>query len=283
MHHPRVTEQLLALLEFACDRQQTCFDVPRLRTMSSGGYLRTGIALAVPPHRDTGYGGSQAQLNWWIPLHELTPDSCMAVYSAYFERGVLNTSADYDHRAWLSGARQEAARHVRSDTRSHPVCREEIEARHEVRLLCPPEGLLLFSASHLHATVPNTSGRTRLSVRCTCPTWGPAAVPQIGTARPPAPPWPSIGAPPTWRRRPRTPWPGSTAGPRPTRRAPSASEPTPLPLRAGRDRPGPMRDRRAPRPVPGRAPPARAGSPQRTGAKQTTLIATARRRGSRLR
>jgi hypothetical protein len=165
MHHPRVKELIPAILrEFGCRLEDTYFDIPRLRTMTHGGYLTSGIALAVPPHRDTWYGGSQTQLNWWFALHELTPECAMALHPGYFDRGVLNTSAVYDHRAWLGGARQEAARHLKSDTRAHPECREEVETHHEVRVLCPADGLILFSASHLHATVPNTSGRTRLSV-----------------------------------------------------------------------------------------------------------------------
>jgi hypothetical protein len=33
----------------------------------------------------------------------------------------------------------------------------------EIRLICPVGGVILFSAAHLHASVPNTSGRTRFS------------------------------------------------------------------------------------------------------------------------
>jgi hypothetical protein len=34
----------------------------------------------------------------------------------------------------------------------------------EVRIVCEPGGLILFSGAHLHSTVPNTSGRSRFSI-----------------------------------------------------------------------------------------------------------------------
>ena len=34
----------------------------------------------------------------------------------------------------------------------------------QVRVIAPPGGLLLFSGAQMHSSVPNTSGRTRLSI-----------------------------------------------------------------------------------------------------------------------
>jgi hypothetical protein len=34
----------------------------------------------------------------------------------------------------------------------------------QVRLICPPGGVILFSGAQLHSTVPNDSGRTRFSI-----------------------------------------------------------------------------------------------------------------------
>ena len=165
MHDPRVRDLVRALLrDFGCPPEQTYFDVPRMRTMTHGDYLRSGIALAVPPHRDTWYAGSQSQLNWWFPIYDLVHENTMVFYPRYFRRAVVNSSGGYDHAAWIRWARQEAAKHVKADTRAHPEIQEEVDAENEVRVLCPVDGLILFSASHLHATVPNTSGKTRFSV-----------------------------------------------------------------------------------------------------------------------
>ena len=52
---------------------------------------------------------------------------------------------------------------MKSDTREQPKLTRPIERR-DLRLLVPPGGLILFSAAHLHETVPNTSGLARYSI-----------------------------------------------------------------------------------------------------------------------
>jgi len=74
IHHPRAKQLIPSLLkELGCDIKKTYFDVPRLRTSTSDNYLTTGIACAFHPHRDTWYSAPQCQLNWWIPVYEITP------------------------------------------------------------------------------------------------------------------------------------------------------------------------------------------------------------------
>jgi hypothetical protein len=165
MHDPKVKEQLRAIFEdFGEDPEQVFFDVPRMRTMTHGNYLRTGIALAVPPHRDTWYAGHQAQLNWWFPVCGVAPENTMVFHPGYFDRGVRNVSDCYDHNQWIDKSRAEASQHIKSDTRQHPEIRQEIDTSADIRIHCEEGGLLLFSASHLHSTGPNTSGHTRFSV-----------------------------------------------------------------------------------------------------------------------
>lgn len=57
-----------------------------------------------------------------------------------------------------------AAKEVRVDTRKQPKATAPLELEPEVRVVCPPGGLLLCSGAHLHSTVPNTSGRSRFSI-----------------------------------------------------------------------------------------------------------------------
>ena len=60
IHHPDCKELLPAILgTLGCDLERTYFDVPRLRTSTSDGYLTTGIAYAFHPHRDTWYSAPQ--------------------------------------------------------------------------------------------------------------------------------------------------------------------------------------------------------------------------------
>ena len=76
------------------DLSQTYFDVPRMRTAFPGDYLKSGIAYAFHPHRDTWYSAPFCQINWWMPVYELNSENCMAMHPHYFERAIKNGSRD---------------------------------------------------------------------------------------------------------------------------------------------------------------------------------------------
>lgn len=165
IHHPTCKALLRAILtEFGCDLEQIYFDVPRLRTSTSGGYLTAGIAYAFHPHRDTWYSAPQCQLNWWFPVYDIEPDNGMAFHPRYWSQGVANNSHIYNYDRWNAEGRVTAAQHINSDPRPQPHAQEPMELTPDVRLVPPPGGLILFSGAQMHSTVENTSGRTRLSI-----------------------------------------------------------------------------------------------------------------------
>ena len=74
IHHEESKRLIRRLLvECGCDADDTYFDVPRLRTSTSDGYLTTGIAFAFHPHRDTWYSAPMCQVNWWMPVFPTAP------------------------------------------------------------------------------------------------------------------------------------------------------------------------------------------------------------------
>jgi len=152
------------LTEFGCDKDRTYFDVPRLRVVTHGGYLSAGVGYAYKPHRDTWYAGPDCQLNWWMPVYDLEPDQAMALYPRYFHYPVKNSSRDFDYDEWCNLGRKQAVENIKADTRKHPLPEEGIDQAGEARIVCDAAATLLFSAGHLHATVPNTSQRTRFSI-----------------------------------------------------------------------------------------------------------------------
>jgi hypothetical protein len=165
IHHPRSKELIRALLdEFGCDLDQTYFDVPRLRTSTSDGYLTSGISYAFHPHRDTWYSAPFCQINWWIPIFAVVPENVMAFHTRYWNQPVRNSSRRYDYYEWNRTSRKTAAQHIKSDTRDQPKPEEFIELDPQIRIVPEPGGVLLFSGNQLHSTVPNTSGRTRFSI-----------------------------------------------------------------------------------------------------------------------
>lgn len=165
IHHPRAKECIQGMLaETGCDLERTYFDVPRLRTAFPGDYLKSGIAYAFHPHRDTWYSAPMCQINWWMPVYELNSDNCMALHPHYFDRPIRNGSSGYNYQRWIQESRFNATQHVQKDTRVQPHAEEPLELDPQVRLVCPTGGAFLFSAAQLHSTVPNSSAVTRYSI-----------------------------------------------------------------------------------------------------------------------
>ena len=60
--------------------------------------------------------------------------------------------------------RKIAATQIGTDTRVQPKPEEEVELDPQIRPLCEPGGIILFSGAQLHSSVPNTSTKTRFSI-----------------------------------------------------------------------------------------------------------------------
>ncbi len=165
IHHPTSKELIQGMLaERGCDPEKTYFDVPRLRTAFPSDYLSSGIAYAFHPHRDTWYSAPNSQINWWMPIYEIFPENSMAFHPRYWDESVRNSSNTYNYYTWNRNSRQNAAQHIKSDTREQPRPLVPLEPDPQVRVLARVGGALLFSAAQLHSTVPNTCGVTRFSI-----------------------------------------------------------------------------------------------------------------------
>jgi hypothetical protein len=112
-------------------------------------------------HRDTWSSNVLQQTNWWATIRPLSADRTIAFYPAYWSRPIANTSADWDldeiRALRRSGKRDE-------DIAIVPEPSEPVDTSSELRVVVEPGDLLCFSGAHLHATVPNVSDQTRVSV-----------------------------------------------------------------------------------------------------------------------
>ena len=165
IHHPRAKQLLQAIFtDFGCELAKTYFDVPKMRSMAAGDYLRAGIALAFDPHRDSWFASPLCQQNWWLPIYPIGPENCMAFHPHYWSNGVRNGSCDYNQYEWNRVGRKTASQYTRTDNRKIPRPEEPMELDPQIRLVPPAGGLIMFSGAQMHSTVPNTSGRTRFSI-----------------------------------------------------------------------------------------------------------------------
>ena len=165
IHDPK-TKQLVRdlFLHEGCDPETTYQDVPRLRGVTSDGYLTSGVGYAHHPHRDTWYSAPMCQLNWWLPIFPFVGESAMAFHPKYFAQGVRNGSSGFNYYEWNAVGRRDAAKQIKADTRKQPKPEEEVEISPDLRIVPPVGGIILFSGAQLHSAVPNTAGETRFSI-----------------------------------------------------------------------------------------------------------------------
>jgi len=166
IHHPESKRHIQAILgEFGCDPERTYFDVPRMRSSTSSGYLTTGIAFAWHPHRDTWYSAPPSQINWWLPIYDIETDNAMAFHPRYWTQPIRNSSAGYNYYTWNKLHRGDnVTKLIKEDPRPLPRATEPMDLDPQVRLICPVGGAILFSGAQMHSSVPNTSGVTRFSI-----------------------------------------------------------------------------------------------------------------------
>jgi hypothetical protein len=165
IHDPGTLERIAALVaEWGMDLAQWFLDVPRLRGVTSHGYLTAGVGYVHHPHRDTWYAAPRQQLNWWMALYPFDASAALAFHPGYARRAVANDSQRFDYYQWNANGRRVAPRMVTTDTRWQPRATEALELEPDLRLVIPPGAVLGFSGGLLHSTARNTSGRTRFSI-----------------------------------------------------------------------------------------------------------------------
>jgi hypothetical protein len=142
--------------------EYTHYDVPKPRTSFPVGHLTTGVAFAFPWHRDVWYSAPRQQLNWWLPIYAARPDNSMSFDLQNFDQAVPNTSDTFDYYR-NNSLRLTTATQVKQEVQARPGAVDH-KPRHDLVVLPPPGGILLFSGAQLHASIPNTSGRARYSV-----------------------------------------------------------------------------------------------------------------------
>lgn len=136
------------LARLQCDRV-------RLRVVPAHAENHARALRPLAAHRDTWGSAIMAQVNWWLPLHELAPTRTMLIWPQRFARPISNDSGDWDFDALKGGKDPD-----------YPLLPTACAAPGEPGLpvLLEPGELLAFSAAHLHAGVSDAAGLTRFSL-----------------------------------------------------------------------------------------------------------------------
>jgi hypothetical protein len=141
--------------------EENAVDPARMRAVAHLGHENPAAAPAYTVHRDCWYSNPQSQINWWIPLHDVTEGETFAFFPAYFDRPVKNGSAGFDYDQFMANVGWQNTQGAKA---VYPTAEEEFDRASKLPFACKAGDIILFSASHLHQTEKNSSGLMRLSV-----------------------------------------------------------------------------------------------------------------------
>src|SRR5690606_17625914 len=79
---------------------QQMFDRVRLRGVRPGAHREPAARHAFSFHRDTWFANPRAQLNWWIPLHDVEAERTFEFVPEAFGARVENDSHLFDFETW---------------------------------------------------------------------------------------------------------------------------------------------------------------------------------------
>lgn len=138
-------------------------DPVRLRVIPGGRQADFYKASAFGAHRDSWYANSRAQINWWIPLHDVDESQSVLFYPEYFDKPIANDSDKFDYELWrdeVGFGKSQLGRGGFYPRVQVPI--EPDEPRFAIR--AGKGSIVLFSAAHLHQTVINKEDTVRVSV-----------------------------------------------------------------------------------------------------------------------
>ncbi|HWO19828.1 MAG TPA: hypothetical protein VNO30_13675 [Kofleriaceae bacterium] len=149
------------------DPSRVAFDPLRLRVVRHRGHEEARAAPVYHPHRDTWYAHPRALIAWWIPLDDLDAHETFVFHPDRFRAPVDNDSEIFDYADWvrdgweLKIGWQKLSAGV---TASYPRAAAGADYGRAAGFSCRAAENLVFSGAHLHATLPQATGRTRFSL-----------------------------------------------------------------------------------------------------------------------
>ena len=139
---------------------------------------------SVPLHRDTWGSNLYAQINWWAPVYPLTSGRTLALYPQVFDQALRNSTAAFDLPAVVRRRRASGATGI-SVGEVVPWLLEAMKPEHPLPIEIEPGELIAFSSAHLHGSIANQTGLTRVSMErgpCASTMSLPAAAQPMSTA-----------------------------------------------------------------------------------------------------
>lgn len=165
---PQLQKSVFEIMaHYRFDPHAHVIDPARLRVVRHLGHENPAAAPVYYTHRDTWYANPQAQITWWIPVHDVEFEETFEFYPEYFGRAVNNSSEIFEYQEWVrkDWNKKIGWQSKKSDREArYPQLTQEIEPKDVVRVKARRGELIIFAGAHLHRTIRQVTGQTRFSL-----------------------------------------------------------------------------------------------------------------------
>ncbi len=117
-----------------------------------------GLLKPVKPHRDTWASNFQHQINWWVPLHDLSKHNSIFFIPKYFTKSVKNDSKEWSFESFKKG-------HIKSST---PISHQNFSTEDYKAKKINLGDAFCFSGNHIHGSNLGAFRRLNIETRTLC-------------------------------------------------------------------------------------------------------------------
>ena len=117
-----------------------------------------GLLKPVKPHRDTWASNFQHQINWWIPLHNISKKNSIFFIPKYFTKSVKNNSNEWSFELFKKG-------YIKSST---PISLQNFNPEDYKTKKINFGEAFCFSGNHIHGSNVGAFRRLNIETRTLC-------------------------------------------------------------------------------------------------------------------
>ena len=149
---------IIFLTDLNFDINDTYCDQITIRFSPSINEQAKGLLKPVKPHRDTWASNFQHQINWWIPLHDLSKNNSIFFIPKYFTKSVRNDSKEWSFELFKKG-------YIKSST---PISLQNFSAEDYKTKIINLGEAFCFSGNHIHGSNLGAFRRLNIETRTLC-------------------------------------------------------------------------------------------------------------------
>ena len=149
---------IIFLKDLNFDIGDTYCDQMTIRFSPSIKERARGLLKPVKPHRDTWASNFQHQINWWIPLHDLSNTNSIFFIPKYFTKKVKNNSKEWNFELFKKG-------YINSST---PVSIQNFNLVDYKTKKINFGNAFCFSGNHIHGSNLGNLRRLNIETRTLC-------------------------------------------------------------------------------------------------------------------